>query len=146
MNFGCAATPRYLKGVGYEGQKVYLGTLPIETTEAYQMFLDSSRSEAAKLDYLLQRIKTAQDLVYLHEGSPYNWLEAYRAGAWILRHHYERGEDARTFIRKEVWLYQTPGKPNAIKFPEGSIHLVYYVLLNELDLLEETLQANPPAA
>ena len=144
LSISCA-TP-YLRGTTPEGQKVYLGRVPIEPTAAYQMFLNSSQSEAAKLDYLLQRIKTAQDLVYLHEGSQYNWLEAYRAGSWLLRHHYERAENARHFIQKEVWRYQAPGKPNAIKFPEGSIHLLYYVLLNELDLLEETLQVPSPAA
>src|SRR3989338_171633 len=138
LNFGCAS--HYLKGVTPEGVKAYLGPASIQDTEAYKTFLNGSRSEAAKFDYLLERIKAAQDLEYYHEGNRHNWLEAYRAGTWLLRHHYKPGQDARDFVHKEVLLYQTPGKPTAIKFPDGSIHIAYYILLNELDLLDETLQ------
>lgn len=143
VQFGCALAPQYLKGVNPDGQKVYLGPVPIQNTEAYQAFLTSSRSEAAKLDYLLQRIKSARDLVYHYDGEQYNWLEAYRAGSWILRHHYERGESARSFLLRETFLYQKPGKPNAVEFPDRSVHFDYHVLINELDLLEETVKENP---
>ena len=140
IHFGCA-TP-YLKGVTPQGEKVYLGFLPIRETEAYQSFLLSSKSEAAKLNYLLDRIKEAKNLIYYHAGSRYSWLEAYRGGAWVVRHHYEKGEDAKSFIHKETLLYERSGKPNAIQFPDGSIHIVYFVLLNELDSLEEAIAAN----
>ncbi|MBI4358071.1 MAG: hypothetical protein HY584_02110 [Candidatus Omnitrophica bacterium] len=133
--FGCA-TP-YLKGLTPQGEKVYLGIHPMQETEAYQSYLLSSKSEAAKLNYLLDRIKEAKELTYYHNGGRYSWLEAYRAGTWVVRHHYEKGEDARSFIRKETLLYEKSAKPNAIQFPDGSIHIAYFVLLNELDSLEE---------
>ena len=142
VHFACAGRSLYLKGLTPQGEKVYIGPVPIQDTEAYQTFIYSSQSEAAKLDYLLRRIKAAQDLVYYHNGGQHNWLEAYRAGSWVLRHHYKKSENARSFIRKEVLLYQEPGNPTAIKFPNGSIHLVYYILMNELDLLEGTVKQN----
>lgn len=137
---GCASP--YLKGIDPDGKKVYLGPALIQNTKAYHDFLLSSKSEAAKLDYLLWRIKEAKDLTYYHEGNRHNWLEAYRAGTWIVRHHFEKGEDAKSFIRKEILLYEKSGKPTAVQFPDGSIHIAYFVLLNELSSLEETAAAN----
>ena len=138
---GCATTP-YLSGVAPDGRKVYLGPVPIQNIEAYQAFLHSSKSERAKLDYLLQRIKEAQGVEFYHGGERYNWTEAYEGARWIVEHHFEKGQNSHSFIKKEALFEQEPGKPNAVKFPDGSLHLDYYILANELDLLEETLKQN----
>ena len=139
VSLGCTAS-RPLKGVTPEGQKVYLESLPIENTKAYQAFLLSSKSETAKLYYLLDRIKAAKDVTYRFEGSQYNYFEAYLAALWLLIYHYKRGEDAHSFIRKEIAAYAGFSESTTMNFPDGSYHLAYHVLINELDLLEETFK------
>lgn len=47
---GCATS--YGKGVTSQGDKVYLGPIPIEGTEAYQAYIRGGRSEVAKQNYL----------------------------------------------------------------------------------------------
>ena len=139
LHFGCATSP-YLKGVTPDGKKVYLGPTPIENTKAFEAFLHGSRTEAAKLEYLVERLKLAENLQFFHGGEQFEWKEALEGSKWAVAHHYKKGQDARTFIRKETFLYVEPGEPNAVKFPDGTIHLDYYVLANELDLLEETFR------
>ena len=136
---GCAG--KVLKGNDASGKKIYLGPVPLENTEAYQSFLTSSRSEVDKQNYIFKRLKTeeAQKLSYFHDGTWYSWLEAYRGGNWLIRNRYKKGQDARTFIKNYVWRSETTGKPHLIKYPDDSIQEAYYVLLNELDLLDETL-------
>ncbi len=141
---GCAAGS--LKGVARDGQKAYLGPVPIENTEAYQLFLSSPRSDVHMQTYMFTRLKAAKDLSFFHDGSWYNWLEAYRGGMWLMRNRYKKGQDARTFIKNYVWHSEETGKPHLIKYPDGSVHEAYYVLLNELDLLDETLKNDPHAA
>lgn len=131
----CAAPP--LKGLTPEGIKVYAGVVPIQGTEAYQTYVKSAKSEVNKIHYLMQRLKEAKDLEYLRDGSRHNWLEAYRGGMWLMRNRYKKGQDARMFIRKHVWRSEATGKPYLVRFPDGSVHTSYYILLNELDLLEE---------
>lgn len=140
---GCASST--LKGVAPNGQKAYLGTVPIENTEAYRQFISSPQSEVNVQTYLFTRLKAAQDLSYFRDGQWYSWLEAYRGGMWLMRNRYEKGQDARTFIKNHVWRSESTGKPHLVKYPDGSVHEAYYVLLNELDLLEETLKKDPAA-
>ncbi len=140
---GCASST--LKGVTPQGQRVYLGPTPIEETAPYKEFLSSPRSEVNVQTYLFSRLKSAQDLSFYHDGSWYNWLEAYRGGMWLMRNRYQKGQDARTFIKNHVWRSEATGKPHLVKYPDGSIHEAYYVLLNELDLLDETLKRDPEA-
>ncbi len=64
---GCAAST--LKGVNAKGEKVYLGPIPIESTEPYQTYLHSKHTEVDKQRYLFQRLKTADHLKYFHDGS-----------------------------------------------------------------------------
>ncbi|PIQ87146.1 MAG: hypothetical protein COV74_01990 [Candidatus Omnitrophica bacterium CG11_big_fil_rev_8_21_14_0_20_45_26] len=135
---GCA-TP-YLKGVTPAGEKVYVGPLPIENTEAFQTFLHSSKTEVDKQLYLFQRLKAAMDLEYYHDGSWYSWLETYRGGTWLIRNRYKKDQDTRDFLRKHVWHSETTGKLHLVRFPDGSIQIGYFLLLNELDLLEAALQ------
>jgi len=136
LGINCA-TP-FLKGMTPEGEKVYAGPVPIQDTEAYKMYAVTNGSEANKINYLFKRLQSAKDLVYYHDDGKYNWLEVYRAGKWLLRNRYRKGDDVRTFLRKDVWYSETTGKPLYIEFPDGSIHIAYYVLINEIDLLEET--------
>lgn len=133
---GCA-TP-YLKGVTPEGEKVYLGPVPIQNTEAYQAYLLEKPTEVAKQNYLFDRLRFATDLQFKHDGSWYGSLEAYRGGMWLMRNRYEKGQDTRTFIRKHAERSDS-GEPHLVKYPDGSIHIGSYVLYNELDLLEETI-------
>lgn len=136
---GCASS--VLKGLDTTGKKVYLGPVPIENTEAYETFVNSPQSEVDKQNYMFKRLKTdeAQKLSYFHDGTWYTWLEAYRGGNWLVRNRYKKGQDARTFVKDHVWRSESTGKPHLIKYPDGSIQEAYYVLLNELDLLDETL-------
>lgn len=137
LGAGCA-TP-YLKGVSPSGQKVYLGPVPIQKTEAYQAYLQSDRSEVGKQRYLFQRMKDSQGLEFYHDGSWYNNLEAYRGGMWLMRDRYQKGQDTREFIRKYVERSDA-GNLHLAKYPDGSVQIGSYVLYNELDLLEETVQ------
>ena len=106
LTAGCATTPYYLKGVTPDGRKVYLGPVPIQNIEAYQAFLHSSKSERAKLDYLLQRIKEAQGVEFYHGGERYNWTEAYEGARWVVEHHFEKGQNSHSFIKKEALFEQ----------------------------------------
>jgi len=141
---GCATAP--LKGITPEGKKVYLGPVPINDTEAYQTFLNSPKGDVNEQTYMFSRLKLATDLSFYHDGSWYNWLEAYRGGMWLMRNRYKKGQDSRTFLKNYVWRSEDTGQVHLIKYPDGSIHEGYYVLLNELDLLEETLKNDPRAA
>lgn len=143
LGTGCGSTPP--KGTCYGIEKIYLGPLPIQETQAYKTFLNSSGSETAKLIYLGDRIKSAQNLSYYFEGDRYNWFEAYSGATWLLWHDHERGEDAHSFIHKEAIRFQNPTKPTSIEFPDQSRHLASQVLLNELDLLEDTIKLDSSA-
>lgn len=143
---GCASTA--LKGLDAQGRKVYLGGVPIEKTEAYQTFLTGPKDEISKQNYLFQRLKEpeAQKLSYYRDGVQYNWLQAYRGGKWLIRNRYEKGQDARSFIKNHAWHSEDTGQPYLVKYPDDSLHEGYYVLINELDLLEETAAARKNSA
>jgi len=141
---GCASTGN-LKGMTPEGTKVYLAPVPIQNTDAYKTFLSTPRSEVSEQTYMFSRLKLAKDLSFFHDGSWYTWLEAYRGGMWLMRNRYKKGQDTRTFLKNHVWRSEKTGTPHLIKYPDGSVHVAYYVLLNELDLLEETLKNDPGA-
>jgi len=132
---GCAGTT-YYKGVAPDGQKAYLGPLPVEGTEAFKTFLVSRRTDVDRQRYLFTRLKGARELEFLHDGTWYNSLQAYRGGMWLMRHRYKKGQDTRAFIQKYV-EFSEAGKPHLVKYPDGTLQLGSYVLYNELDLLEE---------
>ena len=123
-------------------KKYYLGLAAIQNTEAYEIFLRGSKSETAKLYYLVDRIKVAKDLHYLFEGGRYDSSDAEMGGMWAIWHHHQIGEGARAFIFEEVARFPADSRNCFIQFPDGSTELAYVVLLNELDLLEETLKQN----
>lgn len=139
---GCASTGN-LKGVAKDGSKIYLAPVPISNTEAYKTFLRAPHSQVSEQTYMFSRLKLAKDLSFFHDGSWYTWLEAYRGGMWLMRNRYKKGQDTRTFLKNHVWRSEKTGTPHLIKYPDGSVHVAYYVLLNELDLLEETLRNEP---
>ena len=140
---GCAATPP-LKGMTPDGQKVYLGPVPIENTKSYQDYLLEPDTEVSKQHYLFQRLLNAKDLEFYHNGSWYNSLEAYRGGMWLISKRYQKGQDARTFIHKYVERAEDTGEYHLVKYPDGSVHVGSYVLYNELDLLEEASSKSSP--
>jgi hypothetical protein len=135
---GCA-TP-YLKGITSKGNKVYLGSLSVQDSEAYQAFINTQASEIDRIHYLMKRLRENKDLEYYHDGAYYNWLEAYRGGMWLMRNRYKKDLDALSFIRDYVWRSETTGDPHLVRYPDGSVHVGYYILLNELNLLEATLK------
>lgn len=137
---GCNALPE--RGLTADGKKVYFDTAPIQQTDAYKNFLKSSRSETAKLYYLLDRIKAARNLSYYFEGDRYNWLEAYMAATWLLWHHYDKNKNARDFVDEEIARYQMISKTTTIQFPNQSHHIAANVMVNELELLENTIAAS----
>lgn len=139
---GCATS--YGKGLTSQGRKVYLGPLPVQGTESYQAYIRSSRTEVAKQKYLFQRLKSASDVEFYHNGSWYSPLEAYRGGMWLMRKRYQKGQDTRTFIRKYVERAENSGQLHLVRYPDGSVHIGSYVLYNELDLLEDTAAREPP--
>lgn len=139
---GCASST--LKGTSPDGRKTYLGPVPIENTEAFRQLMKSPQNDVSIQTYLFARLKAAQDLQYYRDGQWYSWLEAYRGGMWLMRNRYQKGQDARTFIKNHVWRSEATGQAHLVKFPDGSIHEAYYVLLNELDLLEQTLRSASP--
>jgi hypothetical protein len=140
LSAGCA-TP-YLKGVTSQGQKVYLGPVPIENTEAFQQYLQSRHTEVDKQRYLFRRLKDATHLRYYHNGNWYTALEAYRGGMWLMRNKYQKGQNTRDFIRKYVERSEDTKQYYLVEYPDGSFHIGSYLLYNELDLLEETAEQN----
>ncbi len=136
-----ALAANYLKGVDSKGNKVYLGPTPIENTAAFKTYSQSARSAVNEQQYLFQRLKDApKDLEYFHDGNWYNWLETYRGGMWLIRNRYKKGQNTRQFLEKYVWRSEFTGKLHLVKYPDGSVQIGYFLLMNELDLLEETLK------
>ena len=135
---GCSTVPKNLsKNAGLEEeQKFYLNQIPITNSKAYLTYLESSRNERAKLDYLLDRVRESKDTAFYFEGSQYGWTEACAAGNWLMWRRYKHGKDARSFL-KEIVGY-TPNQSAFIQPPDGPKCAAYPVLLNELDLLEES--------
>lgn len=133
---GCAAS--VAQGVNTQGQKVYLGPVPIEKTEAYQAYLTSKHTDVDKQRYLFQRLKAAEDLQFFHNGSWYSSIDAYRGGMWLMREKYKAGQNTREFIKKYVERSEDTGQLHLAKYPDGSVQMGSYVLFNELDLLEAT--------
>lgn len=133
---GCASP--YLKGISPEGQTVYIDTPLMQNTEAFQNYISSQQTETDKQNYLFERIKSAKNLIYIRDGHQYTWLQAYRGGKWLIRNRYEKGIDARSFAKKYIWKSEA-GNPYLVQFPDGSTHIGYYILLNELELLEATV-------
>ncbi len=140
---GCASTPSATKCDPPEVKKVYLGPIPIQNDQAYKTFLKSSRSETAKLIYVADRIKAARNLTYRYEGEFYNWLEAYSGAMWLLWQDHKAKEEAHAFVRKEALRLQNPKNPTVIQFPDKSTYPAPEILLNELDLLEDTVKLEP---
>ena len=137
---GCAA--HTLKGIDPQGRKVYLGPLPIEKTEAYQNYVKSARTDVDRQRYLFERLKSSEGLEFFHDGSWYNSVQAYRGGMWLMRNRYKKGQDTREFIMKYIDRSETSGKLRVIKYPDGTLQQGSAVLLNELDLLEDTAGKN----
>jgi len=110
---GCANT--VLKGVTPEGNNVYIGPVPINNTLAYQEFIKSQRTELDRIQYLLNRVKTAPDIN-------------------------NKNTDALTFLRNHVWFAKPSMAPHLAHFPDGTTHVAYYIFINELALLDESIQ------
>lgn len=130
--------PRYLSGVDKDGNKVYAGKVPIQETYAYQQFKWGSHSEASKLSYFLSRLLEMKDIYFRYHGKRYNSKDAYYGVNWLIRHRYGGRMNARAFIREQAALFQKPGHPLLIEFPDGAVHHLLPVVMNELDLLEKT--------
>ncbi len=135
---GCAASVG--KGVNAQGKKVYLGSVPIEKSGAYQTYLSSKHTDVDKQRYLFQRLKAAEGLQFFHDGSWYSPLDAYRGGMWLMRERYKAGQDTREFIKKYVDRSEDTGQLHLAKYPDGSVQAGSYILFNELDLLEATVK------
>ena len=133
---GCAAS--VAQGVNAQGQKVYLGPVPIEKTEAYQTYLSSKHTDVDQQRYLFQRLKAAEDLQFFHNGSWYSSIDAYRGGMWLMREKYKAGQNTREFIKKYVERSEDTGQLHLAKYPDGSVQMGSSILFNELDLLEAT--------
>lgn len=127
----------YLKGMSEGGEKVYLNTDAIEKTKAFSLYLKSDQDERAKIVYLFRRILKSDQLNYYHDDNLYSAQDTYKAGLWLLDNRYEEGQSAREFAKDQVLVDEASGKPNYVKLPDGTIHIGYYLLINELDLLEE---------
>lgn len=130
----CAST--VFNGVNANGDPVYLNSVDIRTTPAFQKYSLNSQSEAGKILFIMSRIKDSQDLSYFHEGSWYNSLQAYRGGMWLFRNRYQDDQKAADFLREQVRLSERSGQRHLIKYPDGTLQDGYYVLLNELARLE----------
>lgn len=135
---GCASP--YLKGVHPDGTKVYLGSTFIVETEAFQTFLSSPQKEANKIAYIFERLENAKGLIFYRDGIPYEPAEVKQGGKWLYKNQYREGQSAAEFIKENVWNSPSTGKPYYIATLDGNYHIGYYVLMNELELLEQTLR------
>ena len=135
---GCANT--VLKGVTPEGNNVYIGPVPINNTLAYQEFIKSQRTELDRIQYLLNRVKTAPDIRYERDGVSFNSDKTYQTGLWLVGNSYNKNTDAITFLRNHVWFAKPSMAPHLAHFPDGTTHVAYYIFINELALLDESIQ------
>lgn len=69
---------------------------------------------------------------------PSHWIRRRTRPEWLLGRRYKEGEDARSFLRREVSY--TPNRAAFLMLANGPRLPVYSVLLNELELLEEKLK------
>lgn len=138
---GCAAQG-YRKGFAPDGQRVYLGSTDLEQTKAFQTFLKSPRAETDRQHYLFDRLMESEGLEFFHDGAWYGKIEAYRGGMWLMRHRYQKGQETRDFIKKNIYR-SDKGNVHLVKYPDGSIQEGASILYNELTLLEETLRRKP---
>ena len=134
-----SSAPQYLRGVYENGAIAYVGPLTIQQTNAYKQFIYSKKTEKEKLYYLLSRFRTADHLGFYFGGGRYSANDACFGSGWILRHRYKGNKEARKFIREQVTFFEKPGKPLLIEFQNGSIHFAYNIIINELELLENTI-------
>lgn len=126
---------QYNKGVNAKGEKMYLGTADIESSDAFKNYKRSPQGEADKQRYLFERLKNAKHLEFYHDGGWYNSLEAFRGGMWLMRNRYKKGFPTRDFIKQYVERSEA-GNLHLAKYPDGSSQIGSYILYNELDLLE----------
>ena len=133
---GCASTGGPLKGELPGGEKVYISNSPMEGSEAFRNYQKSSKREVDKLRYLFKRVTAEKEYIYIRDGDQYGWLEVYRAGMWLMRNRYKSDMSAQDFLKAQVWRSDITGKPHLVQFPDGPIPEAYYILLNELALLE----------
>lgn len=125
-------------GLDESGKIVYAGKVPLDTTYAYNQFKMSSRSELAKLYYLLDRLNELNDFQFRFGGSYFD-KEMTRFGMdWVFTHRYKKKQDAREFLRQQVAWLEGAGDRLLIRFPDGKLYHCLPILFNELDLLEVT--------
>lgn len=136
LTAGCAGGLKYSKGVNALGEKLYLGSAEIESTDAFKNYSRSPKGEADKQRYLFERLKAAEGFEFYHDGSWYNALEAYRGGMWLMSHRYKKGFPTRDFIKQHIERSDA-GNLHLVRYPDGSLQIGSYILYNELDLLEE---------
>lgn len=129
---------RYLNGIDQDGDKVYAGKIPIHNTYAYRQFKSGSKTEASKLYYFLSRLYEMKDCSFRFLGKRYDSRDAYSGINWLITRRYQSGRSAREFLSEQIAHFEKPGAPLLIEFPDGSLHRVLPVVMNELDLLEET--------
>jgi len=139
---GFWAKPYYnTTGMDENGNKVYAGKVPIDSTRAYNQFKLGSRSEIAKLNYLLDRLNELEGFQFRLAGSYFD-KEMTRFGIdWVITHRYKKKQDAREFLRQQIASFESAGDRLLIKFPDGSLYHALSIILNELDLLDETYKA-----
>lgn len=128
----------YLKGTTPSGEKIYLGPTPITNTQAFKQYLHTSQKEGNKINYLFSRLQEGNDLVFYRDGAQYDSREVYKGGRWLFKNRYKSGNSARDFIKNHIWYSEETGRPYYVEAPDGSFHIGYYILINELNLLEET--------
>jgi hypothetical protein len=134
---GCATVSKNTANTGLEEEKkFYLNLIPLTQSEAYAKYLESPQDERAKLDYLIDRVRESKTTAFYYEGSRYGWTEACAAGHWLMWRRYKNGQNARGFL-KDIVGY-TPNQSAFIEPPDGPRCAAYPVLLNELELLEES--------
>ena len=127
-------------GTDENGNKVYAGKVPIDSTRAYNQFKMGPRSEMSKLHYLLDRLGELEGFRFRF-GNDYYDKEMARFGMdWLISHRYKRKQNAREFLRTQnAWL-EVGGDRLLIRFPDGKLYHAIAIILNELDLLEETYE------
>jgi len=131
----CALIPKLLFA---EEKLPYPGfTLPIES-KAYQQFKLRPMSDLSKLIYLIDRFIDS-DIQIMYENHYYPAFFAARAARAFLPAHYKNE-------KPEAWIMQwcstsfPSGAPIWMKFSDGSFKLGREVLIQELKLLNQTLE------
>ncbi|MBN1688642.1 MAG: hypothetical protein JW893_06040 [Candidatus Omnitrophica bacterium] len=120
---------------------LYPGFAPIEESKAYLKFLESPKSDYAKILFLIDRFGEA-DAEIIYEGYVFSTTFAAHFARQFLSRQY-RGETPEKWIMRWCNTSVIKGELIWVRLPNQKYKLSREVLLEEVKVLEECLKGKP---